>query len=55
MAKSETSLWREISQNYYAMVLDRGYSGIITPNALDSEISAMRKVCFYTAYLVDNP
>jgi hypothetical protein len=49
---SYTSLWRKISQNYYAMAVARGYVGTLEPNALDSEISAMRKVCFYTAFIV---
>lgn len=54
MAQSQTSLWRRISQYYYAMAQSHGYSGDLTPNPLDDKISAMRKVCFYTAFIVDH-
>ncbi len=51
---SWTSLWRKISHNYYDIAVANGYAGTLEPNALDTDTSAMRKTCFYTAWLVDN-
>jgi len=47
-------LWRMISRNWYEIAVANGYNGTLEPNSLDNEISAMRKVCYYTAWVVDN-
>lgn len=52
---SWTSLWRKISQNYYIKAVAKGFSEPLEPNALDNQQSAMRKVCYYTAWLAANP
>ncbi len=52
---SWSDLWRKLSQNYYDMAVVKGFSEPLEPNALDSQIMAMRKVCTYTAYLALNP
>jgi len=51
---SWTGIWRKISQNWYQIAVANGYAGTLEPNSLDNEISAMRKVCYYTAWVVDN-
>jgi len=43
-----------ISRNWYEIAVANGYNGTLEPNSLDNEISAMRKVCYYTAWVVDN-
>lgn len=52
---SETSLWRKISQNYYDMAVAAGFAEPLEPNALDSQIQAIRKVVTYTAFVAANP
>ena len=54
MPDSSTNLWRKISQNWYQIALALGYTGDITPNALDDEISAQRKSVWFTAYIANN-
>jgi hypothetical protein len=51
---SATSLWRDISRNFFEIAVANGYSGTLEPNALDNKMSAIRKACFYSAYIVDN-
>ncbi len=51
---SATSLWRDISRNFFEIAQAAGYNGTLEPNALDGEINAMRKAVFYSAYIVDN-
>ncbi len=48
-----TSLWRKISQNYYQMAVTAGFNEPLEPNALDTQQQAMRKVCYYTAFLAE--
>jgi len=48
---SQTDLWRKISQNYYDLAVTEGYAEALEPNALDTQMQAMRKVVEYTAYL----
>jgi len=55
MPQSSTNLWRTVARLTYDMAVSHGYSGNLTPNALDNEMSSMRKTCFYTAFIVDNP
>jgi len=51
---SATSLWRDISRNLFEVAQANGYSGTLEPNALDNKISAIRKACYFSAWLVDN-
>lgn len=51
---SATSLWRDISRNFFEIAVALGYNGTMEPNALDNKMSAIRKACFYSAYIVDN-
>lgn len=51
---SATSLWRDISRNFFEIAVAHGYTGTLEPNALDNETSAMRKAAYYSAYIVDN-
>lgn len=55
MASSPTNLWRGIARLYFGIAQAHGYSGGLEPNALDDKISSIRKTCFYTAFIVDNP
>ena len=50
-----TSLWRDLSRSFYTIAVAKGYAGILQPNGLDNDVSSMRKVCFYTAFIADNP
>lgn len=52
---SYTDLWRWVARYFHEMAVSHGYSGTLEPNGLDSAISSMRKACFYTAFIVDNP
>lgn len=54
-SNSWTDLWRKLSQNYYTMAVAAGFNEPLEPNALDTQIMAMRKVCTYTAYIALNP
>lgn len=52
---STTNSWRQAARGFYDLAVSSyGYTGSLLPNALDSEISSMRKVCFYTAFIADN-
>lgn len=51
---SATSLWRDISRNLFELAQVYGYSGTLEPNALDNKISAIRKACYFSAFIVDN-
>lgn len=55
MPSSSTNLWRQIARLAFDWAVAHGYSGNLEPTGLDSEMSSMRKTCFYTAYVVDNP
>jgi hypothetical protein len=48
---SATSLWRAVALNLYEIAMANGYSGALQPNALDNEVSSMRKCVVYTAFL----
>lgn len=48
---SWTDLWRKISQNYFIMAQAAGFTENLEPNALDTQQQAMKKVCYYTAFL----
>jgi hypothetical protein len=52
---SATSLWRDVSRNLYETAVALGYNGTLEPNPLDNKISAMRKACFYSAFIAENP
>lgn len=52
---SATGLWRDISRNLFELAQAHGYSGTLEPNGLDNKMSAIRKACFYSAFIVDNP
>lgn len=54
VADSWTVLWRKVSRNWYIIAQAHGYGGTLEPNSFDNDTSAMRKVCFYTAWVVDN-
>lgn len=51
---SATSLWRDISRNLFEVAQANGYSETMSPNALDNKISAIRKACYFSAWIVDN-
>lgn len=51
---NDTSSWRKISHNAFIIARARGYSGTLEPNPLDSLVNAMRKACFYSAFIVDS-
>ena len=55
LSDSWTDLWRKISWDFYVMAQAKGYAESLTPSMLDNQTSAMRKACYYTAYLVANP
>ncbi len=55
MPRSSTNLWREVARQCFVWAQAHGYTGNLEPNALDNEMSSMRKTCFYTAFIVDNP
>lgn len=52
---SATGLWRDIERNLFEIAQVRGYTDYLEPNSLDTKISAERKACEYTAFIVDNP
>lgn len=52
---NDTSSWRKVSHNFFIIARARGYAGTLEPNPLDTMTSAMRKACFYSAFIVDNP
>ena len=47
------SLWRAIALNLYQLAQAHGYTGILEPNALDNEVSSMRKCVVYSAFIYD--
>lgn len=51
---SATSLWRKVSENLFIIAQAAGYSGTLEPNALDNEISSMRKCVTWSAYIGEN-
>lgn len=51
---SATSLWRDISRNLFEAAQALGYAGTLEPNALDNKISAIRKACYFSAWIADN-
>ena len=52
---SATDLWRKLARVFYGLAVAQGFSYNLEPNALDTKIQSMRKVCSYTAYLALNP
>lgn len=52
---SATSLWRDASRNFFEIAQAHGYAGTLEPNALDNKMSAIRKACFYAAFIAENP
>lgn len=52
---NDTNSWRKIANNFFVMAVARGYAGTMEPNPLDNLTSSMRKACYFSAFIVDNP
>lgn len=45
----------KIAQNWYNKAISLGLSGVAAPSRNDTRYDLMVKVCYYTAFVAENP